>query len=252
MTLLKAALLDDNKEQLLKNQQLLEASGLVRVVVACVSAEAFLKEVKTAQPEVLFLDLNLGDSYMTGMEVAFELKLPVLFVSSNTAQYVKEMEQLKRNYDLCVDHITKPFTEEEFLKTTQRFLKEVSFFAKEEYVHLDFGSSKRNKIHLNSIVYLSADKASGAVSNNKLIHFIHKKSENLIDFSFSKMEEKGLLKNQFITIHKSFRVNKHHIKLYDKKTETIEVEIFHSSGKTITERLPVSENYIAEVKQYKK
>jgi DNA-binding LytR/AlgR family response regulator len=153
---------------------------------------------------------------------------------------------------LCVDHITKPFTEEEFLKTTQRFLKEVSFFAKEEYVHLDFGPSKRNKIHLNSIVYLSADKASGAVSNNKRIHFINKKSENLIDFSFSKMEEKGLLKNQFITIHKSFRVNKNHIKLYDKKTETIEVEVFLSSGKTITERLPVSENYIAEVKQFKK
>lgn len=252
MQTIKAALLDDNKEQLHKNQQLLEASGLLRVVTACTSAESFLKEVKTALPDVLFLDLNLGDSYMTGMEVAFELKLPVLFVSSNTAQFVKEMEQLKRNHDLCVDHITKPFTDEEFLKTTHRFLKEVSFFAKEEYVHLDFGSSKRNKIHLNSIVYLESDKAHGSLSNNKTIYFQNRKVEKLIDFSFTKMEEKGLLKSAFITVHKSIRVNKKHIKFFDKKEEEIEVDVFLESGKIVAKRLPVSENYFAEVKQFKK
>ena len=249
---IKAALLDDNKEQLQKNQQFLEATGMVQVVTACTSAESFLKEVKISLPDVLFLDLNLGDSYMTGMEVAFDMKLPVLFVSSNTSQYVKEMEQLKRNYDLCVDHITKPFTEVEFIKTTQRFLKEVSIFGKEEYVYLDFGSSKRNKIHLNSIVYLEADKAHGSQSNNKTIYFQNRKVEKLIDFSFTRMEEKGLLKSQFITIHKSFRVNKHHFKLYDKKTGKIEVEVFDSTSKTVTHRLPVSENYIGVVKQYKK
>lgn len=252
MTLLKAALLDDNKEQLLKNKQFLEKAGLVDVVTACVSAEAFLQEVKQSQPEVLFLDLNLGDSYMTGMEVAFELKLPVLFVSSNTSQYVKEMEQLKRQCEHCVDHITKPFTEEELVKTTGRFLKEVHFFAKEEFVYLDFGSSKRNKIQLNAIVYLESDKANGAQSNNKTIYFKNKKVEQLIDFSFTKMEEKGLPKSEFITIHKSIRVNKHHIKSFDKKTEKIEVDVFNSNGKMETKHLPVSENYFADVKQFKK
>ena len=188
---------------------------------------------------------------MTGMEVAFELQLPVLFVSSNTAQYIKEIEKLKRDYDLCVDHITKPYTEWEFLKSTERFLKEVSFFAKEEYVHLDFGSSKRNKIALMSIVFLEADKANGALSNNKTIHFTHKKSENLIDFSFTKMEEKGLLKSQFITIHKSFRVNKDHIKYYDKKGEVIAVDVYETTGKLVTKFLPVSENYAPDVKQFR-
>lgn len=249
---IKAALLDDNKEQLQKNQQFLEASGLVQVVTACTSAEKFLQEVKITLPDVLFLDLNLGDSYMTGMEVAFELRLPVLFVSSNTSQYVKEMEQLKRNYDLCVDHITKPFTEAEFIKTTQRFLKEVAFFVKEEFVSLDFGASKRNKINVNSIVYLEADKAHGSQSNNKTIYFQNRKVEKLIDFSFTRMEEKGLLKSQFITIHKSIRVNKNYIKFFDKKEEEIEVDVFLSTGKIVAKRLPVSENYFADVKAFKK
>jgi CheY-like chemotaxis protein len=248
----KAALLDDNKEQLLINQQFLEKAGLIHVVTACASAKDFINEVKQSQPEVLILDLNLGDSYMTGMEVAFELKLPVLFASSNTAQYIKEIEKLKRDYNLCVDHITKPFNEEEFVKTTQRFLKEVSFFNKEEHVYLDFGPSKRNKIFLNTIVYLEADKAHGSQSNNKTIYFKNRKVENLIDFSFTKMEEKGLFKSQFVTIHKSIRVNKQHIKFFDKINEEIEVDYFHTSGKIETKRLPVSENYIAEVKQLKK
>ena len=252
MTKLNAALLDDNKEQLQKNQHLLEQLGLVSVVLAKTTSESFLKEIKSVQPEVLFLDLNLGDSYMTGMEVAFELKLPVLFVSSNSAQYIKEIEKLKRDYDLCVDHLTKPFSDDDFIKTTQRFLKEVMFFKKENHVHLDFGPSKRNKINVNDIVYLSADKANGAESNNKQIHFSNRKTENLIDFSFTKMEDKGLLKSQFITIHKSFRVNKNHIKYFDKKLVEIEVEVFLSLGKSISKNLPVSENYITEVKQYKK
>lgn len=244
-----AALLDDNKEQLLKNQQMLEKEGLVTVVSACISAQSFLEHIKHSNPEVLFLDLNLGDWYMTGMEVAFQLKLPVLFASSNTAQYIKEMETLKRDHNLCVEHITKPFTEQEFIKTTQRFLKEIDFFKKESHIQLDFGTSKRNKIAMESIVYLSTDKASGAESNNKQIHFTNRKTENLIDFSFSKMEEKGFLKSQFVTIHKSFRVNKNHIKAYHHKTESIEIQVFTANGKLETKSLQVSENYQAEIKK---
>jgi CheY-like chemotaxis protein len=252
MSKLKAALLDDNKEQLLLNQQMLESFGNVAVVSTCTSSKTFLEDIKTAQPEILFLDLNLGDSYMTGMEVAFQLKLPVLFVSSNTAQYIKEIEKLKRDYDICVDHITKPFTEQEFIKTTQRFLKEIELFKKEEFIHLDFGVTKRNKIAINSIVYLATDKNNGAESNNKQIHFTNRKPENLVDFSFSKMEEKGLLNSQFITIHKSFRVNAKHIKAYHKSTESIEIEVFTNQGKIETKQLQVSENYQPLIKKIKK
>lgn len=252
MPLLKTALLDDNPEQLEKNNFYLKQMGLVDVVTMVTEAKSFLKEVQSTQPELLLLDLNLGDTYMTGMEVAFELKLPVLFVSSNTSQYVKEMEVLKREYNLCVDHLTKPFTETEFKKTVERFITEVQLFANIQHVYLDFGGQKRTKIALDTIVYLEANKASGSESNNKQIHFTNRKAEKLIDFSFTKMEEKGLFKNDFITIHKSYRVNKKHIKFFDKKEEEIEVDVFVSNGKTAPQRLPVSENYISEVKQFKK
>ncbi|MCW1149168.1 LytR/AlgR family response regulator transcription factor [Flavobacterium lacisediminis] len=248
---MKIALLDDNPEQLERNQRFLNALP-VEIVTASLTAKTFLQEVKLSKPDILILDLNLGDSYMTGMEVAFELKLPVLFASSNTPEYVKEMERLKREESLCVDHITKPFTEYEFQKTFTRFLQEVKFFWNQHYVTLDLGKQKRTKIAIESIVYLVADKASGSESNNKQIYFTNRKAENLIDFSFSKMEDKGMLKTQFITIHKSFRVNVNHIKHYNKKEEVIEVEVFNAFGKLETMKLPVSENYQSFLKSFRK
>ena len=248
---MKIAFLDDNPEQLVKNQKYLSHLP-VEVVTACIDAKSFLQEVKVAKPDILILDLNLGDSYMTGMEVAYELNLPVLFASSNTPQYIREMEQLQRDFAICVNHITKPFTEIEFQKTFSRFLQEVQFFSNQNHVFLNLGKQKRTKLAVDSIVYLVSDKASGSESNNKQIHFTNRKSENLIDFSFSKMEEKGLLKSQFITIHKSFRVNVNHIKQYNKKEETIEVEVFNAMGKLETKKLPVSENYQSSLKFLKK
>lgn len=248
---MKLALLDDNPEQLTKNQSFL--IGLpVQVVASATNAKTFLQEVKSSKPDVLILDINLGDSYMTGIEVAFELKLPVLFASSNTAQYITEMERLKRDFSICVDHITKPFTELEFQKTLNRFLQEVQFFANQNHVYLDLYKQNRSKIAVDSIVYLVADKASGSESNNKQIYFANRKPENLIDFSFSKMEDKGLLKSIFITIHKSFRVNINHIKIYNKKEECVEVEVLNINGKLETRKLPVSENYQAILKFFKK
>ena len=248
---MRLALLDDNAEQLEKKQYFLR-NLQVQVITASLNAKTFLYEVKNSKPEALILDLNLGDSYMTGMEVAFQLKLPVLFASSNTDQYIKEMEQLKRDFSICVDHITKPFTEQEFHKTVNRFIQEVHFFANQNYVYLDLSQQKRTKIAIDSIVYLVADKANGSESNNKQIYFLNRKSENLIDFSFSRMEEKGLLNSQFITIHKSFRVNVNHIKLYNKKEETVEVEILNYNGKLETKKLPFSENYQSILKNLKK
>lgn len=51
MEKLKAAILDDNKEQVQLNQQMLECAGLVTVATACLSAEAFLTAVQVSQPD---------------------------------------------------------------------------------------------------------------------------------------------------------------------------------------------------------
>lgn len=204
----RIALIEDNKKQLEKLAGYLEKIPNAQLVLKSSSSDDFFEHLKTATPDILVADLDLGNDSMSGIEVATELNLPVFFASINTADYIEDVEELKRDAEICVDHITKPFTEEQFAKSFIRFLKEVYLFSNLDYVHLDFNKTKRNKILIDDIVYLCADKRAGSESNNKQIYFINRKPENLIDFSFSKMEEKGLQKSQFVTVHKSFRVNK--------------------------------------------
>ncbi len=251
MSKLKVAILEDNKDQLKERKQLLVDTGLVEVVAWATNSKDFLEKIKESKADALFLDIDLCGDSMNGLDIAYKLKLPVLFVSGHNAKNLKDIEKLQRDFDLIVYHLTKPFAENDFIKTVTQFINEVEAKSKAKFVHLDFGDTKRNKISIDSIVCLYTDKANGAESNNKQIFFTDKRHEILIDFSFSKMEEKGFSKNQFITIHKSFRVNVDKILHYNKSTHKIEVEVFISTGKTEIKKLPVSENYRNEVKRVK-
>ena len=235
----RIALLEDNSRQLEKLESYLNQIPNVEIVLKSKSSDHFFDEVKTLNPEILVADLDLGNDSMTGMEVAQEVKIPVFFASVNTADYIEDIENLKRDAEICVDHITKPYKEEQFVKSFKRFLQEVNFFSSQQYVTLDF-NKKKNRILIDDIVYLCANKNE---TNNKQIYFINKAPASLIDFSFTRMEESGLLKSQFITVHKSFRVNKKHIKCYDPKTEKIEVSIFDGHSKTKSDYIKVAENY---------
>lgn len=238
----RIAILEDNSKQLEKLELYLEQIQNAELVLKSRSSDHFFQEFDNAHPDILIADLDLGNDSMTGMEVAQEIRIPVFFASVNTSEYVEDIEDLKRDAEICVDHITKPFSEEQFAKSFKRFLQEVTFFSPPQYVYLDFEKTKKNRIRIDDIVYLCADKMTGSDSNNKQIHFINRSPAILIDFSFTKMEEKGLLKSQFVTIHKAFRVNKKYLRHYHSKTSTVEINVFDSGNKTKCLRLPVSEN----------
>lgn len=243
------ALLEDNNKMLDRLSEYILKIQNVEIVLKSKNSDDFFEQLKTCYPDILVTDLDLGNDSLTGMEVAQELKIPVFFASVNTADYVENMEHLKRDAEICIDHITKPFTEEQFTKSFKRFLKEVELFSNLQFVYLDFNKTKRNKIFIDDIVYLCADKQAGSESNNKQIHFINRAPANLIDFSFSKMEEKGLSSNQFLTIHKSFRVNKKYINHYCSKSDSVEIKVYDKDGVAKIVKLAVSENYQNVIKK---
>ena len=106
----RIALLEDNPKQLEKLAAYLEKIPNAELVLKSKNSEDFFEQLKTTAPDILIADLHLGDDCMSGMEVATELNLPVFFQSKNTAQYLKDLEALKRKENFCVDHLTKPFT----------------------------------------------------------------------------------------------------------------------------------------------
>lgn len=117
----RIALLEDNTKQLGKLASYISQIPKVQLVLKSSSSDDFFEQLLTTSPEILVADLDLGNDSMSGMEVAAEIKLPVFFASINTADYIEDLEGLKRDAEICVDHITKPFNEEQFVKSFKRF-----------------------------------------------------------------------------------------------------------------------------------
>ena len=248
MTIWKLALLEDNKELLNDRKKNLETIDNVKVVAWATNSEEFLSKVNETKPDAILVDIDLNGDSMNGLDVAYKLNLPVLFVSSENAKHIKDIENLKRDQDLIVDHITKPFSDATFIKTVQRFVKDIYIRNAAEFKLLE--SHTRNGLPYDSIVFMSADKMEGSESNNKLIYFNNQPHKKLIDFSFSKMENHGFHSSHFLTIHRSFRVNKRNVKKYDHTRFIVVVDAFSSTGKLEEKYLPVSENYRSEIRKY--
>lgn len=248
---LKVAILEDNKALLKDLKMDLEETNLVEVVVYASNSDDFLKKVSETRTEAIIVDIDLVGDSMTGIDIAHKLNLPVLFVSGKTKDFYQNIEELNMNTAIPVEHLTKPISLDKLKKILPKFISEINSLDKNQFAYLDFGGSRRNKIAIDTIVYLCADKANGSESNNKRIFFTNRSPEILIDFSFTKMEDKGLSKNIFIQIHRSFRVNAMKINCYSNNHE-VEVEVYESPGKTETVKLAVAENFRKDVSKLKK
>jgi len=248
MNKLKVAILEDNKDQLKDRKMNLEENSLAKVIVWSTNSTDFIEKVNNEKPDALLLDIDLGNDSMTGLDVAYKLKLPVMFVSCHNAKNLKDIESLQREFDFPVEHITKPFTEKDFIKTATRFLKEVNESLKAAFVHLNFKDIRKIKIAVDTIVYLESETGNSGASNNKRIYFTDRKPETLTDFSFSKMAELGFDANLFVQTHKSFRLNISNHKGYNNN-HTISVEVMNELEKIELKQIPVSENYQKPIRE---
>jgi DNA-binding LytR/AlgR family response regulator len=248
MTIWKLAILEDNQELLEDRKRNLQVIENVEVVASADNSVDFLRQVREIKPDAILVDIDLKNDSMNGLDIAYKLNLPVLFVSSENAKHIKDIENLKLEHELIVDHITKPFTENAFIKTVKRFIKDIYIHNAAEFKFNE--DQTRQGYKYDSIVFLSADKMEGSESNNKMVYFNNQPPKKLIDFSFKKMEDKGFQSHHFLTIHRSFRVNKRHIKRYDRERFVIIVDAYSSAGKLEEKQLPVSENFRPEIKKH--
>jgi CheY-like chemotaxis protein len=242
MEKLKVAILEDNKALLKNLKDNIEDNNLGKVVVFATNSEDFVEGVKSKNAEVLMLDIDLGNQSLTGIEVANKLKLPAMFVSGNNQNNLKEIEKIKFNLELPVSHITKPFSDEDFIKAARIFINEVAEKLKSQYVTLNFKNNGKEKIQFNSIVYIESSTEDSSNSNNKKIFFNNRKPEILCDFSFSKMSYYGFPDIIFITTHKSYRVNVNQMIRYNNN-HTADVYVINEKGNKELISIPVSENY---------
>lgn len=218
---MKAILVDDEPDGIRTLKKMLELHcPHVKIAATCSSANMAKQQITELLPDVIFLDIQMPGK--SGLELLTELpakNFEVIFVTAHN-EYMLQALQYS-----AADYLLKPVDEDRLMEAVQRVEKRLETGKKEERNEaLLHNLSKTGTpaqmrlclptlkgfivLKLEDIIYCEAERSY------TIFHLDGKKtvtvSRPLIDYD-------NLLKDtSFLRIHKSFLVNLHHVKEYQK------------------------------------
>lgn len=244
MSKLKVAVLEDSHLLIEEMRYMLRDTKLVDVVVASQTCEEFIQKVKQTKVDALILDIDISGDSMSGMDVAYHLKLPVLFASGKTKDNLEGIEDLTLEDWSIVEHLTKPIKKEKLEKMLPRFIERIWAHEKKQRINLKVrGGMVLTDINLNSVAYICSGEGSDGRSSNKEIHFVDRPPEVVVDKSFTALEEMGFSKQKFIESHQSYWVNIDRVERYDIANQKLIVSAMTREGKITEIKIPVSDGF---------
>lgn len=248
---LKVAVLEDSELLLDELIYKIKHYDLADVCVYATNSSDFLEgfDQKKTIIEALVLDIDLTGDSMNGIDIAHHLKLPVLFITGKTREYIDRIEDLKIFNEEPIEFLTKPGSDEKLIKVFQKFHRQIKTSNKSKYLELNFKDSLFKRIQQDEIILIRRKK--GSVSNNKEI-FLKSHSEPLevSKIAMNKFFELGLSQDKFLKTHQSYIVNKDYLNVHQIKSGqhyyTIE---FEQKDKSKTMKIDLSREFLEELKK---
>lgn len=221
---MKAILVDDEPDGIRTLQRMLELHcPHIQVVATCANAAAAKKQVEEVNPDVVFLDIQMPGK--SGLELLTELteldikNFEVIFVTAHN-EYMLQALQYS-----AADYLLKPVDEDRLIEAVQRVERRREAGRKEDRTEtLLHNLSKSGNpaemrlclptlkgfivLKLDEIIYCEAERS---------YTIFHLTGNKTVTVSKSLIEYDNLLKDtSFLRIHKSFLVNLHHVKEYQR------------------------------------
>lgn len=211
--MIKILLVDDEQPALELMQALLKPlQAVLTVCGSCTGIQQAISEIKLQRPDILLLDIELGDGLSFEILEQFpDTDMRIIFVTAHDDYILKAIKVH------AFDYIFKPLVPSEFLAAVQKAMSDIE--SKKPPQHsaglLGYMRSRpprkiavpsRNGLsyyNIDDIVYIEAD------GSYAIIHFLEAKpvtiSRKVKDF------ESSLADSGFLRVHKSFVVNMNHI-----------------------------------------
>ena len=218
---MKAILVDDEPDGIRTLKKMLELHcPNVEVAATCSNAIAAKHQIKEVQPDVVFLDIQMPGN--SGLELLTELpakNFEIIFVTAHN-EYMLQALQYS-----AADYLLKPVDEDRLIEAVQRVENRLEAGKREEMTDvLLHNISKTGNpsemrlclptlkgfivLKLEEIIYCEAERSYTVfhLEKNKTVIV----SKPLLDYE-------NLLKDtSFLRIHKSFLINLHHVKEYQR------------------------------------
>jgi two-component system, LytTR family, response regulator len=218
---MQAILVDDEPDGIRALQKMLERHcPQVNVTATCNSAAMAKQKIMQCAPDVVFLDIQMPGK--SGLDLLTELAVKdfeIIFVTAHN-EYMLQALQYS-----ATDYLLKPVDEDRLMEAVQRVEKRLETGRVEEHTKAllhnlgKAGSPAEMRLclptlkgfivlKLDDIIYCEAERSY------TIFHLDGKKtvtvSRPLVDYD-------NLLKDtSFLRIHKSFLINLHHVKEYQK------------------------------------
>ncbi len=218
---MKAIIVDDEPDGIRTlEKMLLVHCPLVKVVATCASASAAKKVIGELRPDVVFLDIQMPG--MSGLDLLKEIgaiDFEVIFVTAHN-EYMLQALQYS-----AADYLLKPVDEDRLVDAVQRVENRLKEEGREDRtqtllhnlgkagipseMRLALPTLKGFLIRkLDEIIYCEAERSY------TIFHIVNNKpvivSKPLIEY------ETLLEDTSFLRVHKSFLINLHHVKEYQR------------------------------------
>ena len=218
---MKAILVDDEPDGIRALQKMLEIHcPQVKIEASCSNAATAKQQIAEISPDVIFLDIQMPGK--SGLELLQELpdkNFEVIFVTAHN-EYMLQALQYS-----AADYLLKPVDEERLVEAVQRVEKKLEAGKREDLTEaLLHNLSKSGNpsemrlclptlkgfivLKLEEIIYCEAERS---------YTIFHLEGKRTVTVSRPLIDYDNLLKDTtFLRIHKSFLINMHHVREYQK------------------------------------
>lgn len=219
--MIKAILIDDEENCLkMLEWEIGNACSNVEVVALCDSGKEGLRAIKTYQPDVIFLDIDMP--YMNGfemLELVPSLDFDIIFTTAYDQYAVKAFKTS------AIDYLLKPIDAEELAKAVEKIRTKSA--KDKDSNKVGFLMNQLEDIRKNDLknialptfegfVFIALEKIIYCQSDNSYTHVILEDEKNLFISKSLKEMEQILDNGSFFRVHNSFIINLNKIKNYVK------------------------------------
>lgn len=218
---MKAILVDDEPDGIGTLKKMLELHcPQVHIAATCANATVAKQQIELIQPDVIFLDIQMPGK--SGLELLMELpprNFEVIFVTAHN-EYMLQALQYS-----AADYLLKPVDEDRLMEAVHRVEKRLESGKKEDLTEAllhnlhKAGNPAQMRLCLPTLkgfIVLKLDEIIYCEAERSYTIF-HLEGKKTVTVSRPLIDYDNLLKDTpFLRIHKSFLVNLHHVKEYQK------------------------------------
>lgn len=195
------------------------------------SVESAIQQIKMTQPELVFLDIELGDgTAFDVLEAIEDIKFSIIFITAYN-QYA--LEAFKVN---AVDYLLKPMNIDQFKKAVNKaMVKNIIGHDGIEDLKKDL-TSDSELLSISTSTGFQSVKVSAIMrcqADGKYTMVVTENGEQIISSKNLKEFEVSLSKNNFFRIHHGHLINLNQVKSFNRSDSTVTLQN--------NEELPISQ-----------